>query len=161
MVLFGMIMAIFMTIFWNLYRVRETMRPITIRKIVLPPLFMSTGAFMYIVPAFRLTKLDILEAIILGAICSIFLVRTSKFEIKDNQVYLQRSKAFIIVILALFIVRTGIKSILSAEIDYGELSGMFFLVAFVMIVIWRLNMFMKYKKISKEISYNSVGKGEL
>lgn len=160
MVLFGMIVAIFMTIFWNLYRVRETMRPITIRKIVLPPLFMSTGAFMYVVPAFRLTNLDIIEAILLGAICSLFLVRTSKFEVKDNQVYLQRSKAFLIVILGLFIIRTGIKSILSTEINYGELSGMFFLVAFVMIVIWRVNMYMKYKKIIKEIPIYSAGEGE-
>lgn len=160
MVLFGMIVAIFMTIFWNLYRVRETMRPITIRKIVLPPLFMSTGAFMYVVPAFRLTSLDIIEAIILGAVCSIFLVRTSKFEVKDNQIYLQRSKAFLIVILGLIIVRTSIKSVLSTEINYGELSGMFFLVAFVMIVIWRVNMYIKYKKIEKDIPLYTVGEGE-
>lgn len=160
MVIVGMIVAIFMTIFWNLYRVRETMRPITIRKIILPPIFMSTGAFMYIVPAFRLTSLDIIEAILLGAICSIFLVRTSKFEVKENQVYLQRSKAFLIVILGLVIVRTGIKSILSTEINYGELSGMFFLVAFVMIVIWRVNMYIKYKKIEKEIQFNLIEEGE-
>lgn len=160
MVLFGMVVAIFMTIFWNLYRVRETMRPITIKKIVLPPLFMSTGAFMYFVPAFRLTKIDIIEAILLGAICSIFLVRTSKFEVKENQVYLQRSKAFLIVILGLFIVRTGIKSVLSAEINYGELSGMFFLVAFVMIVIWRINMYLKYMKIVKDIPKIATSKGE-
>lgn len=160
MVIFGMIMAVFMTIFWNLYRVKETMRPLTIKKIVLPPLFMSTGAFMYVVPAFRLTGVDVIEAILLGAICSIFLIKTSKFEVKDNQIYLQRSKAFLIVILGLFIVRTGIKSILSAEIHYGELSGMFFLVAFVMIVMWRVSMFIQYKKMMKEIPVYTVGEGE-
>lgn len=160
MVLFGMIVAIFMTIFWNLYRVRETMRPITIKKIVLPPIFMSTGAFMYVVPAFRLSYIDIIEAVILGAICSIFLIKTSKFEIKDKQVYLQRSKAFLIVILCLFIVRTGIKSVLSTEIDYGELSGMFFLVAFVMIVIWRVSMFINYKKMVSELNLIASGEGE-
>lgn len=151
MAIFGTVIALGMAIFWNAYRVKETAKPVTARKIILPPLFMASGALMYVVPVFRLNHEEILEAIILGLICSIFLIKTSKLEIRDNNIYLQRSKAFLIVILALFVVRTGIKVLLSSVIDYGALSGMFFLVAFVMIVSWRIAMFLGYRKIEKQL----------
>ncbi len=151
MAIFGTVLALCMAVFWNIYRVKETAKPVTLKKIILPPLFMSSGALMYVVPVFRLSYEEILEAMILGLICSIFLIKTSKFEIKDNRIYLQRSKAFLIVILTLFVVRTGIKVLLSSTIDYGALSGMFFLVAFVMIVSWRIAMLIGYKKMEKEL----------
>ena len=42
-----------MAFFWMSFRLREARRPLTARRIVLPPLGMSTGAFMYLVPNFR------------------------------------------------------------------------------------------------------------
>ena len=38
------------------------------KKIILPPIFMSTGAMMYFLPEFRLTSLEIVEAISIGLI---------------------------------------------------------------------------------------------
>ena len=78
---------------------------------------------------------------------SILLIKTSKFEIRENEIYLKRSKAFIYILVGLLIVRLGLKSVLSTTIDFGELSGMFFLLAFSMIVPWRIAMYLDYKKL--------------
>jgi len=117
----------------------------------LPPIFMSSGALMYFVPEFRLTPMEILEAVVVGMLFSILLIKTSKFEIRDNDIYLKRSKAFIFILVGLLAVRLLLKSILSSTIDVGQLSGMFFLLAFSMIVPWRLAMYISYKKLYREL----------
>ncbi|HSO58454.1 MAG TPA: CcdC protein domain-containing protein, partial [Paenisporosarcina sp.] len=50
------------------------------------------------------------------------------------------------------------KIILSSTIDVGELSGMFWLLAFGMIVPWRIAMLLQYKKLEKTIVGNSTQK---
>jgi membrane protein CcdC involved in cytochrome C biogenesis len=44
------------------------------------------------------------------------------------------------------------KWILSATIDLGELSGMFFLLAFSMILPWRIAMYRDFKKLYLKIN---------
>ena len=58
---------------------------------------------------------------------------------------MKRSKAFPIILISLLIIRTIIKIFISSSIDPGEIGGMFFLLAFSMIVPWRLAMLYKYK----------------
>ncbi|WP_160719832.1 CcdC family protein [Bacillus sp. USDA818B3_A] len=132
-------------------RMKAAKKPTNAKKIILPPFFMSTGAFMYVVPEFRLTPMEMGEAIIVGMLFSILLIKTSKFEIRDNDIYLKRSKAFIFILVGLLILRLVLKAILSSTIDIGQLSGMFFLLAFSMIVPWRVAMFQSYKKLYKEL----------
>lgn len=143
--------AVFMGILALFVRMKAAKKPTNARKIILPPFFMSSGALMYVVPQFRLTSMEILEAVIVGMIFSILLIKTSKFEIRENEIYLKRSKAFIYILVGLLVVRIGLKTILSATIDYGELSGMFFLLAFSMIVPWRVAMYLDFKKLSKQL----------
>ena len=112
---------------------------------------MSTGALMYIFPEFRLTPLEILESVVVGMLFSILLIKTSKFEIKDQDIYLKRSRAFVFILIGLLVVRIVAKLILSSSIDYGELSGMFFLLAFSMIVPWRIAMYRNYQKVYLEL----------
>jgi membrane protein CcdC involved in cytochrome C biogenesis len=95
--------------------------------------------------------MEIIEVVILGMLFSILLIKTSKFEIRDNEIYLKRSKAFIYILVGLLIVRVALKSILSTTIDFGELSGMFFLLAFSMIVPWRVAMYLDYKKLYRQL----------
>jgi membrane protein CcdC involved in cytochrome C biogenesis len=95
--------------------------------------------------------MEILEVVILGMLFSIMLIKTSKFEIRENEIFLKRSKAFIYILVGLLVVRIGLKTILSATIDYGELSGMFFLLAFSMIVPWRVAMYLDYKKLYRQL----------
>lgn len=132
-------------------RMKAANKPASVKKIILPPVFMSSGALMYFVPEFRLTSMEILEAVAVGMLFSILLVKTSKFEIRDKEIYLKRSKAFIFILVGLLVVRLVAKTILSNEIEFGQLSGMFFLLAFSMIVPWRVAMYRSYKKLYKEL----------
>ncbi len=155
-VLFSTIAAIVMGSLAMFVRMKAAKRPATARKIILPPIFMSTGALMFIFPMFRVELLQVFEALAVGMLFSILLIKTSKFEIKDNDIYLKRSKAFMFILVGLLIVRLVAKMILSSTIDVGELGGMFWILAFGMIVPWRIAMFIEYKKLHREL--HGVGK---
>jgi membrane protein CcdC involved in cytochrome C biogenesis len=125
--------------------------PVNEKKIILPPFFMATGALMYVVPYFRLSGMEMLECLILGVLFSTILIWTSRFEVKGSEIYMKRSKAFPVILISLLLIRTLIKIFISNKIDPGELAGMFFLLAFCMIVPWRLAMLYKFKKVKKQI----------
>ncbi|UOY93561.1 cytochrome c biogenesis protein CcdC [Ectobacillus sp. JY-23] len=148
LILISSIAAVFMMIAATFIRLKASARPVSPKKIILPPFFMSTGALMYVVPMFRLTSTEILEAVVVGLIFSVFLIKTSKFEVRDQQIYLKRSKAFVFILIGLLIARIAFKTYLSQTISFGELSGMFFLLAFSMIVSWRIAMYRSYKKLA-------------
>lgn len=106
---------------------------------------------MFLFPVFWVTGEEFLEAITLGVIFSIFLIKTSKFEIKNNEIYMKRSKAFVFILVGLLVIRIVMKSILSTSVDYGALSGMFWILAFGMIVPWRIAMYLSYRKLQSEL----------
>ncbi|MFD2972223.1 CcdC family protein [Peribacillus deserti] len=126
-------------------------RPVSAKKIILPPIFMSTGSLMFFIPEFRVTPYECLEAVTVGLLFSILLIKTSSFEIRENEIYLKRSKAFVFILIGLLIVRIIAKFILSATIDVGQLSGMFWILAFGMIVPWRVAMYLQYKKFRERL----------
>lgn len=136
-------------------RLKASKKPASAKKIILPPIFMSTGAFMFVVPEFRVPWTQVLEALVVGVIFSFFLIKTSKFEIKKGDVYLIPSKSFVFILFGLLIIRIIIKLIIGSTISLGETSGMFFLLAFGMILTWRLAMFYKYKKLEKQLKYRN------
>lgn len=146
-ILIPSIFAVLMSIGVLFIRMKASHKPVSAKKIILPPLFMSTGALMFVSPYFRVTGMEIIEASVVGLLFSILLIKTSKFEVRDNNVYLKRSKAFAVILIALLIVRIVAKSILSQQIDVGQLSGMFWILAFGMIVPWRIAMLVQYKKL--------------
>ncbi|MFT4416840.1 CcdC family protein [Fredinandcohnia humi] len=146
------ILAIIMAVFVTFLRSRSSQKPATDKKIILPPVFMSTGALMFLHPFFRVTPLEIIEALSVGMLFSILLIKTSSFEIKENEIYLKHSKAFIYILIGLLVIRIILKSILSTTIDLGELSGMFWILAFGMIVPWRIAMYVKYKKLASTLT---------
>lgn len=121
------------------------------KRIILPPLFMSTGALMFIFPYFRLSKLQVLESLSLGVFFSLFLIFTSKLEVKNKEIYLKPSKAFIFILFALIIVRTLAKLVIGSKIALGETAGVFFLLGFGMIFTWRIVMLIKYTRLKREI----------
>lgn len=151
MIIISSVIAAAMAISVMIVRIKSSDKPASPQKIILPPIFMSTGALMFLFPIFRVTGEEFLEAITLGVIFSIFLIKTSKFEIKNNEIYLKRSKAFVFILIGLLVIRIAMKSILSTTIDYGALSGMFWILAFGMIVPWRIAMFLSYRKLSNEL----------
>ena len=149
--IFSIVVAFLMGAVVIVIRMKAQKFPVSEKKIILPPFFMATGALMYVIPYFRLTGIEILESFVLGVLFSTVLIWTSRFEVKGSEIYMKRSKAFPIILISLLVIRTVIKIFISNEIDPGEIAGMFFLLAFCMIVPWRLAMYYKYKKVKKSI----------
>ncbi|MGM9924362.1 MAG: CcdC family protein [Bacillus sp. (in: firmicutes)] len=139
--------AILMAVGVLFIRMKASEKPVNSKKIILPPIFMSTGALMFLHPFFRVTYMEIIEALCVGMLFSIFLIKTSNFEIKGNDIYIKRSKAFVFILIGLLVIRLISKLVLSSSIDVGELSGMFWILAFGMIVPWRIAMYIQYKKV--------------
>ncbi|MGG7618962.1 CcdC family protein [Bacillus coreaensis] len=151
MVVVSSIGAIGMAMLAMFIRMKAAKKPATAKKIILPPLFMSTGALMFVVPMFRVTYLELCEAMAVGLVFSILLIKTSKFEIRENEIYLQRSRAFVFILFGLLVLRIILKLLLSSTIDYGELSGMFFILAFSMILPWRIAMFLQFRRFQEKL----------
>ena len=150
MIIISTVVAIVMGIIVTTIRAKAAKRPTSAKKILLPPLFMSTGAIMFVFPFFRVTEMQIIEALSVGILFSVVLIWTSKFERKDGDIYLKQSKAFIFVLVGLLAIRIIAKFLLSSTIDIGSISGMFWILAFGMIVPWRIAMYMQFKKLQKE-----------
>lgn len=141
------VVAIGMGIIVTMVRAKSAKQPASAKKILLPPLFMSTGALMFVFPYFRVSLLQFIEAIGVGLLFSVVLIWTSKFERRDGQVYLKQSKAFIYILFGLLVLRIIAKVILSSSIEIGTLGGMFWILAFGMIVPWRIAMYLQFKKL--------------
>nr|WP_231607273.1 cytochrome c biogenesis protein CcdC [Fictibacillus sp. 18YEL24] len=134
------------------FRMKETREPVTTKRIIIPPLAMSTGFLQFVIPAFHITWTEAGEAFLVGLMFSIFLIMTSKFEIKGDHVYLVRSKAFIFIIIGLFAIRLALKWYIGSTISIFETSSLFFIVAFGMILPWRLAMLVLFNKKKNEIA---------
>ncbi|SEQ55302.1 Membrane protein CcdC involved in cytochrome C biogenesis [Virgibacillus subterraneus] len=148
------VVACFMAVTMIFIRLKASKQPASVKKIILPPLFMSTGALMFIFPEFQVDWAQVIEAFSVGVIFSVFLIKTSKFEIRDQDIYLIPSKSFIFILFGLLFARIIMKLAIGATISFGETSGMFFLLAFGMIVTWRIAMLYKFKKLEKQIVYS-------
>ncbi|MGX9134710.1 CcdC family protein [Rummeliibacillus sp. JY-2-4R] len=145
------VMFVIMGIMAMIIRSKSSKKPASVKKIIIPPFAMSTGALMFCFDYFRVPWPQVLEAVIAGIVCSTVLIATSKFEIVDNDVYLKPSKAFFFILIGLLVVRTVAKVYLSGSFHLGELGGMFFILAFSMILPWRIAMLIRYKKLEKQL----------
>ena len=131
-----------------IWRIRETQRPVTTRGIVIPPLGMSTGLSMFAVPAFRVPWLWGVAAFALGAI--VFarpLIRSTTLQRQGDVVMMQRSRAFLAILLGLAAVRLGLRQYIGQYISAPQTAALFFTLAFGMIVRWRAEMLRAYRKL--------------
>lgn len=133
-------------------RIRATKKPTSAKKILIPPLGMSTGFLMFVVPMTRIPWSWAAIAFLCGAIfLAIPLILTSNFEVIDQKIYLKRSRAFIFILLALLIIRLSLHSYIEKYISVPQTAGIFFILAFGMLLPWRLAMYMKYKKFERNL----------
>jgi membrane protein CcdC involved in cytochrome C biogenesis len=146
----GMIVPLIMATIVIIIRMRAAKKPVSARKIILPPLFMSTGFVMFHFPE-TITPLpyDIL-AFLIGMLFSIPLILTSKFEIVGHEVYLRRSNIFFMILLGLLIIRTVIKILMGDSFTPLQTGGLFFILAFGMILPWRVAMLYMYHRLIKK-----------
>jgi len=154
LVIASVVVSLFMVVVVNWVRLKNTKKPAVAKKIILPPLFMATGASMFILPIFRPTLLELISSVVMGMLFSIILIKTSKFEIRDNQIYLRRSKLFLVALIGLVALRMIGKIILAEtiDIDPAQMSGIFFILAFSMILPWRISMYIGFRKLKRQLN---------
>jgi membrane protein CcdC involved in cytochrome C biogenesis len=133
-----------------IWRVQETRTPVSARKIIIPPLGMSTGFCMFIAPAFRVPWTWAMGAFALGALVLAYpLIRTSRLVRDGDTVTMQRSNIFFAVIVVLAGIRIGARAYLDTVLSIPQTAGLFFILAFGMILRWRVQMYVDYQRLTR------------
>jgi membrane protein CcdC involved in cytochrome C biogenesis len=133
-------------------RLRAVKKPTNAKKILIPPLGMSTGFLMFLYPPTHIPVWWAIAAFIIGAIfLSLPLIKTSHFEIKDNQIYLKNSRAFAFVLIILLCIRLALHGYIEQYISIFQTAAIFFNLAFGMLLPWRLAMYYRFKKLTKQL----------
>ena len=130
------------------WRIRESQRPITPRGIVIPPLGMSTGFSMFAISGFRMPLWWGLTAFAAGALLLAYPLLASTTLTRDGDVVMmRRSRAFIAILLGLAAVRFALRQYVGHIISPQQTAGLFYILAFGMIVRWRTMMWMQYRRL--------------
>ena len=130
------------------WRVREGRTAVTLRKIIIPPLGMATGFCMFLAPPFRIPLSWALAAFAMGALLLAWpLLRSSKLVRDGEAVMMKRSNAFFLIVIALAVVRLAARSYLDTVLNLNQTAALFFVLAFGMILRWRLQMLFEYRQL--------------
>jgi membrane protein CcdC involved in cytochrome C biogenesis len=128
----------------TMWRLREARTAVSLRKIVIPPLGMATGFSMFLVP-WAWAAL----AFAIGAVALAWpLLLTTRLERQGDAVMMRRSSAFLAVILVLAAIRFAARGYFNTILTGQQTAGVFFILAFGMIVIWRAKMLMDFRRLS-------------
>ncbi|WP_338553500.1 cytochrome c biogenesis protein CcdC [Paenibacillus sp. KS-LC4] len=131
-------------------RIRAGKQPTTLRKIIIPPVGMSTGFMMFLAPMTHIPWGWGVAAFGTGLLVFSFpLVVSTRLERIDADIYVRRSKAFIFIMLTLFIIRLALHSVVEHYMSIPQTGALFYLVAFGMIIPWRLAMVNDYLRLNK------------
>lgn len=130
------------------WRVRETRVPVSRKAIVIPPIGMSTGFFMFLAPMMRIPWTWAAAALLIGAfVLSWPLVRSTRLEPREGRVYMKRSRTFLVILLGLLSIRLLLHDYIGHLISPLQTAAVFYLLAFGMIVRWRWVMLRQYEAI--------------
>ncbi len=130
------------------WRMRESRRPVSLRSLIIPPLGMSTGFSMFVMPAFRIPWTWGLTAFVLGAIFAYPLVASPQLTVEDGLIMMRRSRWFLVVILGLAALRLGLRQYVNSIMSVQQTAGLFFVLAFGMIVRWRTTLLVEYRRLT-------------
>lgn len=131
-------------------RLRGSNKPITLKKIIIPPIGMSTGFLMFLYSPMRIPWEWGVVAFFIGAIFLSFpLIKTTRLVEIDGEVFVKRSKSFILILIGLLIVRISLHKYIEHLISVEQTGSIFFILAFGMIVPWRAAMLWQYQNMPK------------
>ncbi|OYD07642.1 CcdC family protein [Paludifilum halophilum] len=148
--------TLMMAVAFALIRLRSAKKPTNAKKIMIPPLGMSTGFMMFLYPSAQIPWTWAIAAFLTGAaFFSYPLIRTSRFQVQEGKIYLKRSKAFILILFVLLAVRMLAHNYVEHLISLPQTGGIFFILAFGMILPWRVAMYLQYKKL-QHLSYQKI-----
>ena len=141
-----------------LWRVREGRTAVTAKKLVMPPVGMATGFCMFLVPLFRVPWTWALAAFLVGAVVLAYpLLLTSSLRREGNAIMMKRSSAFFAVVIVLAAVRYFARDYLDKYLTLEQTGGLFFILAFGMILRWRMHLLSMYMKLTRpEITLETV-----
>ncbi|MBD2844585.1 cytochrome c biogenesis protein CcdC [Paenibacillus sp. IB182496] len=129
-------------------RIRATRRPTSLRKIVLPPVAMCSGFAMFAIPAMRIHPLWGLCAFGTGLLIFSFpLIVTTRLERREADIYVIRSKAFILIMAVLLAIRAMLHGVAEAYMTVTQTAALFYLLALGMILPWRLAMVSEFLRL--------------
>lgn len=132
----------------TMWRLREARTAVSLRKIVIPPLGMATGFSMFVVPAFRIPWAWAGLAFVIGAVALAWpLLLTTRLERRGDAVVMKRSSAFLLVILVLAVIRFAARGYFDTILTTEQTAGIFFILAFGMIVRWRAKMLVDFRRL--------------
>lgn len=130
------------------WRFQETRTPVTVPRIVLPPLAMSTGFAMFLVPSLRIPWSWAALAFVIGALLLAWpLARSSSLERDGEVVMMRRSSGFLLILLGLLAARLALHDWIGHLISARQTASVFFVLAFGMILRWRVGMYGRYREI--------------
>jgi membrane protein CcdC involved in cytochrome C biogenesis len=133
------------------WRFRETSTPVSIRSLVIPPLGMSTGLGMFVVPQTRVPLSWAILALAVGAIAFAWpLMRSSKLTRLGDRVFMKRSRAFLWILLALIGVRFALRAWIEQHVSPLQTGSLFFLIAFGAIVRWRVSLVLEFRRLTEQ-----------
>jgi len=135
------------------WRVREARTAVTVKKIIIPPLGMATGFSMFLVPAFRVPWTWAAVAFLIGVVALAYpLLVTSKLVRDGDAIMMRRSGAFFVVVIFLAAIRFFARGYFDRYMSMEQTAGLFFVLAFGMILRWRLRMLSEYRTLSAQVS---------
>jgi membrane protein CcdC involved in cytochrome C biogenesis len=130
------------------WRFRETRQPVSTRSILIPPLGMSTGFSIFLMHDFRVSWAWALGAFAAGALLlAVPLMRSTTLARQGDTIVMQRSRVFLGILLGLVAVRLLLRNYVAHVLPARQTAGVFFILAFGMIVRWRAWMWMEYQKL--------------
>jgi membrane protein CcdC involved in cytochrome C biogenesis len=135
------------------WRLRETQRPVTVAKVIVPPLGMSTGLAMFVVPETRIPLAWAVAALALGATLFAWpLMRSSRLTRVGDQILMERSKAFLWILVGLVLVRLALRTWVEQTVSTPQTGALFFLLALGAVVRWRAGMLRTYLRLRDDPS---------
>ena len=106
---------------------------------------------MFVVPAFRVPLWWALTAFAAGALVLSYPLLVSTTLRRDGDaVMMRRSRAFIAILLGLAAVRFALRRYVGHFISPPQTAGLFYILAFGMIVRWRSAMWVQYQRLRKQ-----------
>ena len=143
------------------WRVREGRSPVTLRKIVMPPLGMATGFCMFFYPPCRIPLEWGVAAFLIGAVVlAVPLLLTSDLHWQDGAIRMKRSNAFFAVIVVLALVRYLAHGYFDRFLTLEQTGALFYLLAFGMIVRWRAKLYFAYRTLTAGPSFAGAATAE-
>ncbi len=104
---------------------------------------------MFFVPAFRFPLTWAIGAFLVGAILLAWpLLLTSSLRREGDAIMMKRSGAFFAVVIVLAAIRYLARGYFDSILTLEQTGGLFFVLAFGMIVRWRLSLYLSYRALT-------------